>query len=99
MIKVRSVVVIGCLGLGSVLGLGVDLATPAQADPDQNCTPPQPITGEWGSVIGSRTTCINPAGGYEVCNVHSGALWPPSAASDQPPQCNYYPGAPPASDS
>jgi hypothetical protein len=96
MIKARSIVVIGCLGLGSVLGLGVDLATPAQADPNQNCAPPQTITGEFGLVIGSRTTCFNPDGSYEVCNFHAGGLWPPSAAGNQPPQCDYHPGAPPA---
>jgi hypothetical protein len=96
MIKVLSVVV-GCFGLGTVLGLGVDLATPAQADPDQNCTPPETLTGEFGLPIGSRTTCFNPDGSYVVCNFHiPGALWPPSAVGDGPPQCNYRQGAAPA---
>jgi hypothetical protein len=92
MIKARSVVVIGCLGLGSVLGLGVDLATPAQAEPDQNCTPPQTITGEFGLVIASRTTCSNPDGSYQVCNFPAGAL------GYGPPQCHYYQAAAPAPD-
>jgi hypothetical protein len=96
MIKVLSVVGIGCLGLCTVLGVGVDLSTPAQADPDQSCTPPETLTGEFGMVIGSRTTCFNPDGSYVVCNFHPGALWPPSAQGDQPPQCNYHRGPVPA---
>jgi hypothetical protein len=95
MIQVLSVVVIGCLGLGTALGLGVDLATPARADPDQNCTPPETLTGEFGLVIGSRTTCFNADGSYVVCNFVGGRLWPPSAQGDQPPQCNYHPGPAP----
>ena len=82
------------------MGLGVDLATPVHADPDQNCTPPQTLTGEFGLPIASRTTCFNPDGSYVVCNFPiPGAVWPPSAASGGPPQCNYHQGVPPAPDS
>ena len=88
MIKACTVAIIGCLG---VLGLGVDLAAPAQGDPDQNCTPPQTIIGEFGLVIGSRTTCVNPDGSYVVCNFPAGAL------GNRPPQCNYHQGPAPVS--
>lgn len=38
----------------------------AHVDPNQTCTPPRSMT-DWGVPIGSRVTCFNADGSYQVC--------------------------------
>ena len=52
----------------AIAGLGLGLA---HADGKQTCTPPQWVT-YWTVPIGSRVTCFNPDGSYQVCARPSG---------------------------
>jgi hypothetical protein len=65
-------------------GLGVGLA---HADGNQTCTPPQWVT-YWTVPIGSRSTCFNPNGSYQVCTSMG-------TQGNGPGTCINYP-APPA---
>jgi hypothetical protein len=47
----------------AMAGVGPGLA---HADPHQTCTAPVWVT-DMGIPIGSRTTCFNPDGSYQVC--------------------------------
>jgi hypothetical protein len=64
-------------------GLGPGLA---HADPNQTCTAPVWVT-DMGIPIGSRTTCFNPDGSYQVCTSHG-------TAGNGPGTCINYPAAP-----
>jgi len=59
----------------------------AIANPGQNCTPAQWVPGMFGIPIGSRTTCFNPDGSYQVCT----AL---GTDGNGPGTCINYPAAP-----
>jgi hypothetical protein len=58
----------------------------AHADPNQTCTPPQWVT-DFGVPIGSRVTCFNPDGSYQVCTSLG-------TAGNGPGTCINYPAAP-----
>lgn len=66
-----------------MFGLGQGLA---QADPNQTCTAPVWVT-DMGIPIGSRTTCFNPDGSYQVCTSLG-------TAGNGPGTCINYPAAP-----
>jgi hypothetical protein len=66
----------------AIAGLGL-----AYADPGQTCTPAQWVTGAFGIPIGSRTTCFNPDGSYQVCTSLG-------TAGNGPGTCINYPAAP-----
>jgi hypothetical protein len=80
MIKAGIAAALGCLGLG------IALAVPAQAAPGQNCTTPEWVT-DMGIPIGTRTTCFNPDGSYQVCTSLG-------TAGNGPGTCINYPAAP-----
>ena len=58
----------------------------AHADPGQICTPPEWMT-YWTVPIGSRSTCFNPDGSYQVCSSLG-------TAGNGPGMCMSYPAAP-----
>jgi hypothetical protein len=58
----------------------------AYADPNQTCTAPVWVT-DMGVPIGSRTTCYNPDGSYQVCTSLG-------TAGNGPGTCINYPAAP-----
>jgi hypothetical protein len=67
----------------------VALAGPgvAIASPGQTCTPAQWVPGMFGVPIGTRTTCFNPDGSYQVCTSLG-------TAGNGPGTCINYPAAP-----
>ena len=67
-------------------GASLAVATPAQADGSQKCTPAQWVT-DMGIPIGSRSTCFNPDGSYQVCTSLG-------TAGNGPGTCLNYPAAP-----
>jgi hypothetical protein len=66
----------------AMFGLGL-----AYADPGQTCTQPVWVTGMFGVPIGSRTTCFNPDGSYQMCTSLG-------TAGNGPGTCINYPAAP-----
>jgi hypothetical protein len=79
----RSFGLLACVA-STVASLAI--AAPAHADPKQTCTPPQWVT-DMGVPIGSRTTCFNPDGSYQVCTSLG-------TAGNGPGTCLNYPAAP-----
>jgi hypothetical protein len=80
----RSLTLLVAVLAMAAAGLGVGLA---HADGNQTCTPPQWVT-YWTVPIGSRSTCFNPDGSYQVCTSMG-------TQGNGPGTCINYP-APPA---